>query len=282
MATRYEHEIPEGYEARIEGGKVIIELKESEDERIRKDIVTYLRNELHNIAQLTPRTNEIERWIAYLEKQREQKPVDLVAELKHHLATTPKEQLEKEWKELEPFGFGPTVEEYLYGKPEKPQWSEEDERMRQTAIEACKTVAEDYENSNARFYKCKDWLEYRLKSIHPQSKQEWSEEEEKFLQVAISCTFERGYLSVSNWLKSLRPQPKQEWSEEDEDYLRDVKCAVYDYFDEGYAEELCDWLRPHWKPSEKQMEALDNAQGELCSTEYSQQPTTKVRGLDKE
>lgn len=47
----------------------------------------------------------------------EQPEVDLVAELKHHLATTPKEQLEKEWKELEPWGnIGPTVQEFLYGK----------------------------------------------------------------------------------------------------------------------------------------------------------------------
>ena len=48
--------------------------------------------------------------------QQEQPAVDLVAELKHHLATTPKEQLEKEWKELEPWGnIGPTVQEFLYG-----------------------------------------------------------------------------------------------------------------------------------------------------------------------
>jgi len=42
------------------------------------------------------------------------------------------------------------------------KWSEEDERMRQTAIEACKVVINDYENSNSRFYKCKDWLENKL------------------------------------------------------------------------------------------------------------------------
>ena len=49
--------------------------------------------------------------------QQEQPEVDLVAELKHHISTTPKEQLEKEWKELEPWGnIGPTVQEFLYGK----------------------------------------------------------------------------------------------------------------------------------------------------------------------
>ena len=51
----------------------IPELKESEDERTRKAIITYLSNELHNVKQLTPRTNEFEDWIAYLEKQKEQK-----------------------------------------------------------------------------------------------------------------------------------------------------------------------------------------------------------------
>lgn len=49
--------------------------------------------------------------------QQEQPKVDLVARLKHHLATTPKEQLKKEWKELEHWcNIGPTVEEFLYGE----------------------------------------------------------------------------------------------------------------------------------------------------------------------
>jgi len=49
--------------------------------------------------------------------EQEQPEVDLVAELEHHLATTPNEQLEKEWKELEPWNnIGPTVQEFLYGK----------------------------------------------------------------------------------------------------------------------------------------------------------------------
>lgn len=47
----------------------------------------------------------------------EQPEADLVVELKHHLATTPKEQLEKEWKELEIWdNIGPTIQEFLYGK----------------------------------------------------------------------------------------------------------------------------------------------------------------------
>ena len=53
---------------------LVPELKESEDEKIRKEIIDYLSNELHNVKQLTPRTNEFEAWIAYLEKRKEQRP----------------------------------------------------------------------------------------------------------------------------------------------------------------------------------------------------------------
>ena len=59
---------------------------------------------------------EIELCPLKVAAQQEQPKVDLVAELKHHLATTPKEQLEKEWKELEHWRIGPTVQEFLYGK----------------------------------------------------------------------------------------------------------------------------------------------------------------------
>ena len=51
---------------------IFLQLHESEDERIRKAISTYLYNELNNIQQLTPRTNEFEKWLAWLEKQKEQ------------------------------------------------------------------------------------------------------------------------------------------------------------------------------------------------------------------
>lgn len=49
---------------------------ELHDEKIRKEIIDYLSNELHNVKQLTPRTNEFEAWIAYLEKQKAQQPAE--------------------------------------------------------------------------------------------------------------------------------------------------------------------------------------------------------------
>lgn len=60
-----EIKIPEGYTARIDGNKVILEPKESEDERIRKELVAYLKGEF------APGQELIKQWIAYLEKQKD-------------------------------------------------------------------------------------------------------------------------------------------------------------------------------------------------------------------
>ena len=66
--------IPEGYEARIEGNKVIIELKESEDERIRKWIISDITENLGNYNSAS--INMAHKALAYLEKQKEQKPAE--------------------------------------------------------------------------------------------------------------------------------------------------------------------------------------------------------------
>jgi len=112
-------EIPEGYEAKIDGNKVILEPKVSEDERIRKAIrslVLSVEPERLSILKITQSD-----CLAWLEKQGEKnertKHPDMVANLKEYLANTPKEQLEKDWDELKHWNnIGPTVEEFLYGK----------------------------------------------------------------------------------------------------------------------------------------------------------------------
>lgn len=75
MAARYEHKIPEGYEARIEGNKVIIERLKSENERIREEIINFLD---YAGDKGLMRTEDYENefcWRRWLEKQKEQKPL---------------------------------------------------------------------------------------------------------------------------------------------------------------------------------------------------------------
>lgn len=68
METIKEIEIPEGYEARIEGNKVILKQKESQDERIRKEMIAF-------ISQFAPEHLKAE-FVSYLEKQKEQNPAE--------------------------------------------------------------------------------------------------------------------------------------------------------------------------------------------------------------
>lgn len=162
-------------------------------------------------------------------------------------------------------------------KPAKStEWSEEDERMLQTAIEACEAVANDYKKSSARFYKCKDWLKNRLKSLNLQPKVKWNkEDEERYL----SCLQRLGTGNPtqpetinSKWFKEhVYQQPHWKSSEEDEKMLDSI-IRIITHFDDlaheptfagpkwthPYTKEL-NWLkslRASWKPSEEQMRGL--------------------------
>lgn len=83
------NENPSSSTAKFVCGQIFLELKESEDERIRKEIINYLLNEQHNVKQLTPRTNEFEDWIAYLEKQKEKQPAEWLKAIHPHPAKSP-------------------------------------------------------------------------------------------------------------------------------------------------------------------------------------------------
>ena len=68
------------------------------------------------------------------------------------------------------------------------------------------------------------------------------------------------------WLKSLRPQLKYEWSEEDEEMLDAMVDIVANSLYEPLCprDKMLCWLKslrpqPHWKPSEEQIGALERA-----------------------
>ena len=62
--------------------------KDLEYEKIKKELITYLSNELNNVKQVTPRTNQFEEWISWLKflspknsRKQSQKAVDLANNL---------------------------------------------------------------------------------------------------------------------------------------------------------------------------------------------------------
>lgn len=133
-----------------------------------------------------------------------QKPVekhDLVAQLKEHLANTPKEQLEAEWKELKHWNnIGPTVEEYFH-RIKPAEWSVEDEKMLQLIIK-------DFRDGNVSSIGQEQWLKSLPERFNLQSKQEWSKEDEMCLSQAIETLEHENYLILADKLKSLRPSWK--------------------------------------------------------------------------
>ena len=113
---------------------------------------------------------------------------------------------------------------------------------------------------------------------------EWGEEDEKMLKVVqdliygieLSAQTEFGYkqaVACLEWLNSIRPQPKQEWSEEDERILKGIIGLVdHDQHYNVSNKEMLDWLkslRPFWKPSEEQMNALRRAVNKLANTDVA-------------
>lgn len=92
------------------------ELKESEDERIRKELISFLQ--LPH-PQFAGKRNQ-EKWLAWLEKQGEQKPIDYNKEL-------------KKCRENPLYFFVKYVKPKL--KEQKSVWSEEDEYLLNETIQ---------------------------------------------------------------------------------------------------------------------------------------------------
>lgn len=219
------------------------QLAESEDERIRKEIINYLSNELHNVKQLTPRTNEFEAWIAYLEKQKDSNPStpeDISAAYQLGLANGRKEQkssinidqlkslmlqyLQEAANEKDDSDIEADTDKWArkilgYDFEQEPaEWS--DSVAKEMFIKALERAVEQtkkgYELTDCDKHSW--WEDFKAYSgIKPA---EWSEEDEGMLNCIIATLCEESHGGreanekmvtwLENRLKSLRPQQKQE------------------------------------------------------------------------
>ena len=123
--------------------------------------------------------------------------------------------------------------EYERGKTDaqKSSWSEEDEVMFRTAK---KIIFESDDCSDGTSNKVIDWLKFLKNRVQP--KQEWSEEDEKYLKLAIENFQMLGNSFLTAWLKSLKD-------------------------------------RYTWKPSDKQIYALRAVVNELKHSDNKYQET---------
>lgn len=190
-------------------------LKESKDEKIRKEIINYFAKGKEYLSLCSIGKDDI---LAWLEKQAEQK--------------LPIEKLPSEMKTIgEGLGFTTQQECNDYNKmvtdfimfddngKQKLVWNEEDEHR----IKLLEALCEDklFESvPNSTMYEEMEITIDWLNSLRPQPKQEWSKEDEKmigrirsiieayaFSQSAVDVNgdlCEKGYIDADNWLKSLK------------------------------------------------------------------------------
>ena len=272
------------------GNKDLIVVIPDEDERIRKALVQYLID----YPSLLPRgLYSRDDFFTYLEKQKENTEKEYVFRPSPGTCITiAAEQAIRRANEGDrlvlafnevyvPVNKHDSVkrivdEYYSFIEKRKEQepteWSEEEKAR----IDRIVDVLDWAEDKGRISYS--DWEEYvcYVKSLKPQLKQGWSEEDEKmlasFLHKVEVCDLltNKENVWIVKRLKSLRPQQKQEWSDGDEKKLSAVislmksSRAVDPFYDKMYLES---WLKSLPLNLKKKNEDV----AKLCSNEWSEE-----------
>lgn len=203
------------------------ELKESEDEKIRKRIIHALHGDVLDMEE----TNKA---ISWLEKQGEQKqdPCDNCKDVMLNCHNFPciKKRAFKQGKSA----FEVINEEDVDNAnkvEQKSFWSEEDERQWNNIFDV---LDGHFELSEEGYKNAANWFKAIKGRVQPQPKQEWSEEDEKILSDIIKDLvhpwneyipdrIEDEIKWLKNRLKSLRPQ--NTWKPSDEQ-MKELSYAV--------------------------------------------------------
>ena len=139
------------------------ELKESEDENIRKAILSELDYLQNKEGWSDFGDYQIEDVIAWLEKQGEQKPVE------------PQQDMLSQEK------YAKAVDECVYGEQKSAEWSEEYKMMLQYAIEHFERQKRNYTEGGDGKKAMQEFIDW-LKSLRPQSTWKPSDEQMDALQ----------------------------------------------------------------------------------------------------
>lgn len=165
MSNKRKYEIPEGYEARIDGNKVIIEKKESDDERM----VKFIKKQLFNIKKTITENYELDakltNAIDWLEKQGEQKPTGLSEKIIADVFE--KVGLAKIVRDRENDAFTEALQSAMielakYSVVPQP---EEDKDIMYNTISNLTELKDRYGEEYGKVGKCIDWI----KSLRPQT-----------------------------------------------------------------------------------------------------------------
>jgi len=252
------------------------ELKESEDESIRKGLIEYfLHRPDYEITYYGLKSDSV---IAWLEKQGEQKPADIdnkflrmretkpanIAEFLDRLTTVEQEFL---WEHIEKVK--------KLDREQKPaEWTSRDDDMLNSITYTldCIDIKTNTEGEHEDHSEEGAWLLELKDRVQPQP-QEWSEEDKEFLELTLSNLAElkdrygEGYGKVGkciDWLKSLQPQPI------------DVEAAIA--YQDGYQKALVEFSQKHQEWTDDDINMIDwlircceKEHEELCNDKYGHQ-----------
>ena len=143
---------------------ILPDLKESEDERTRKEIIGFIQSQIED-----GNSAGWDRWIAWLEEQKEQKPAEW-------------SEIEDIADHLDNLGNTAMADTLRRFRPQKQEWSEEDEKMRNLIVAIFEV------NHPNGFFKANEIGTSDMRGVHTEE--------------------------IISWLKSLRPQPHWKPSEE--------------------------------------------------------------------
>ena len=189
--------------------EVFPELKESEDERIRKELIGYLTHRAE-VTGFIDEDKDCKRWIAYLEKQKEQKPE---CDNETEVQKAYREGKNAGRKEVldHPEYYGLQLRRmYDYETGERnPEWSDEDTEMYINVASSLRGYACGLENEEHKRHIKKelDWLENRFQSLRPSWKP--SEEQMEALENVIKCELSAGLHTRANILQTLQNELKK-------------------------------------------------------------------------
>lgn len=205
--------------------RIFPELRESEDERIRKSILELVKQSSHILNPMNQKS-----MIAWLEKQGEH------ANFRNKIQVGDKVTRNEDGVLVNLSQLKRVAKPSEKHSEQNPDWSEEDERILNKIQDH---LREFYVDKKGYPYVAEpdspemmenNWLMCIKNRVQPQPKQEWSKEDEKIISKLIKH-FEwkdteyrftkEDCLEATNWLKSLKPN---NWkpSEEQVDYRKSV------------------------------------------------------------
>lgn len=272
------------------------ELCESEDERVRKglvDFVTVMKSAIENgRRELAIRKDDLrlcDSWLAWLEKQKESSHVpetckentdsftdackDVIVAIEKYL----------DWLTGYP-DYAPKGKYSIRDMLNCLYILEKQKEQKPEQYFLCDTIKDKIRSYISNHFTADEVVKTDVRSIvkameegvrlgkEEQKPAEWGEEDLQHKSWILEHLadgerkmpeYAEDFRAAYKWLKSLRPQPKQEWNEEDEKVVKSIiNYLSYDGTQAILTEEIDEWiawlksLRPSWKPSEDQMQAL--------------------------